>query len=161
MFRRHPLLSVVTVLYLGVVGLLTLNPWMNTDESSWLWSGFRMLRGWEPTAWVTFNGVEFVANIIMFLPVGAFFLLLLGRRAWWAAVLFGILGSCWIELAQYLWLPTRTSDGRDVISNGIGIVVGVVLTEIVTWPAARRVAASTRSHGSPRLVVQSGSTEIP
>lgn len=142
MFRQHPLVSVVTLAYLAVVGWLTLTPTINTPQASWLWWIYRDIERWGPTSWVTFLGVEFIANILMFVPVGVFFVLLLGRSRWWAAIIFGVIGSCWIELAQYLWLPERTADARDVLSNGIGIVIGVLVAELVTWPALRRRASA-------------------
>lgn len=144
MFRRHPILTAVTLGYLGVVCWLTLTPSMNADQSSWLWALYRMVRDYEPTQWVTFDGVEFVVNVLLFVPLGMLFLLVLGRRRWWAAILFGILGSCWIELAQYLWLPDRTADVRDVVSNGIGIVIGVVIAAVVSDPESPNAKARAR-----------------
>lgn len=139
MFRQHPVLSVITLGYLGVVCWLTLNPSINTEESSWLWWLYRSLTGFEPTSWMTFNGIEFVINVLMFIPVGIFFVLLLGRRMWPLAIVFGIIGSCWIELAQYLWMPDRTADVRDVVSNSVGIVLGVMLALAITAFGPRRV----------------------
>src|SRR3712207_3962149 len=91
MFRRHPLLSVVTFVYLGIVGWLTLGPQPLDDEANGLL--FRLLEYLDrrpSTAWVSYNGLEFTANILMFIPVGLFFLLLLGRRSWFSAVLAGV-----------------------------------------------------------------------
>ena len=42
-----------------------------------------------------------------------------------------------IETAQ-IWIPGRVSDIRDVISNTIGAVVGVLLGLVITAPRARR-----------------------
>jgi glycopeptide antibiotics resistance protein len=152
MFRQHPLLSVATLAYLGVVGWLTLSPSVNSPEASWLWWLYTTIERWGPTSWVTFLGVEFVANILMFLPVGVFFVLLLGRSRWWAAIIFGVIGSCWIELAQYLWLPDRTADVRDVLSNGIGVIIGVGVAELLTWPVLHRRRAIIDGRQATRAV---------
>jgi glycopeptide antibiotics resistance protein len=144
-FRQHPVLSVTTTLYLAAVGWLTLNPSINTEESSWLWWMYVTLSGNQPTEWMTFDGIEFFINLVMFMPVGVFFVLLLGRRRWPLAVVFGVLGSCWIELAQYLWLPDRTADFRDVVSNGMGIILGVGLGLLLTSGSARRAKPATKS----------------
>lgn len=149
MFRQHPVLSIATTAYLAAVCWLTLNPSINTEESSWLWSTYRALHDYGPTHWVTFDGIEFAVNLVLFIPVGIFFVLLLGRKRWFWAILFGLVGACWIELAQFLWLPERIADVRDVVSNGIGIVVGVLLALLLTarssravHPRAERVAAT-------------------
>ncbi|MFC0682197.1 VanZ family protein [Lysobacter korlensis] len=139
MFRRHPLLSVVTFVYLGIVGWLTLGPQPLDDEANGLL--FRVLEYLDrnpSTAWVSYNGLEFTANIAMFVPVGLFFLLLLGRSSWFVAVLAGVGLTFAIETAQ-LFLPERVSDPRDLASNSIGALVGVVAALIVTTPKARRL----------------------
>jgi glycopeptide antibiotics resistance protein len=143
MFRRHPLLSVVTFVYLGIVGWLTLGPQPLDDEANGLL--FRLLDFLERhprTAWVSYNGLEFTANIAMFVPVGLFFLLLLGRSSWFSAVLAGVGLTFAIETAQ-LFLPERVSDPRDLASNSIGALIGVIAALIVTTPKARRLKRET------------------
>ncbi len=139
MFRRHPLLSVVTFVYLGIVGWLTLGPQPLDDEANGLL--FRVLAyldRFPSTAWVNYNLVEFTANIAMFVPVGLFFLLLLGRSYWFVAVLAGVGLTVAIETAQ-LFLPERVSDPRDLASNSIGALIGVITALILTTPKARRL----------------------
>jgi glycopeptide antibiotics resistance protein len=79
----------------------------------------------------------------MFVPVGLFFLLLLGRRRWWLAILLGVVLTCGIEFAQ-LFIPTRVSDPRDILANSMGALIGVVAALVVTWPAATRAARRRR-----------------
>ena len=141
MFRQHPLLTVVTLLYLGVVGLLTLGP-QPFDESSdsIVWALLRFFARHRQTAWIDYWTLQFGANVLMFIPVGLFFLLLLGRRRWWVAVLIGVLLTCAIEFTQR-FLPDRVSDWRDILANSVGAFVGVILALILTWrPRAGRVA---------------------
>ena len=48
-----------------------------------------------------------------------------------------------IETAQ-IWIPGRVSDIRDVISNTLGAVVGVLLGLAITAPRARRDREAAR-----------------
>jgi glycopeptide antibiotics resistance protein len=137
---RHPFLSVCTLAYLGFVAWMTLTPAPYDQRAAGLiWRGLNFFSRHQSTEWITFGVVEFLANIAMFVPVGVFLVLLFGRRQWWIAILFGILLSCAIEIAQLLWLPTRFPDVRDVISNGSGTIIGVMIAELITWPKAYRM----------------------
>jgi glycopeptide antibiotics resistance protein len=144
MFRHHPVLSVVTFLYLGVVGFITLGPQPlddGTDSLVWRLLGF--FGRFSALDWITYATLEFWANVAMFVPVGLFFLLLLGRGRWWLAIVLGVLLTCAIEFTQ-MFLPTRVSDPRDILSNSVGAFVGVMVALIVTWPAAVRRARERR-----------------
>ena len=142
MFRQHPLLTTVTVVYLGAVVWITLGPQPVAQEGVF----FRVL-GWLQAygwlTWVTYTGVEFTANVLMFLPIGLFFLLLLGRRRWWLAAIVGATLSATIEFVQ-LFLPERVSDPRDLAANSAGAVLGVIIGLIATWPAAIRRREAVR-----------------
>ena len=155
MFRRHPVLSVITLLYLGVVAWITLGPQPEVaDKNSIVMQILRILWEHPATDWVTYNGVEFSANIAMFLPIGLFFLLLFGRKRWWLAVVIPFLMTVSIETAQF-WIPGRVSDIRDVISNTTGAIVGVLLGLAITAPAARRerAAAARRAATTARTTI--------
>jgi glycopeptide antibiotics resistance protein len=144
MFRQHPLLSAVTFAYLGVVGWLTLGPQPDVNVGDGLfWQLLAFFQRHESTAWIDYATLEFSANVAMFAPIGLFLLLLLGRRRWWAAILFGVLLTAGIEFVQQ-FLPGRVSDPRDVAANSVGAAVGVVVALVVTWPAAVRRARETR-----------------
>ncbi|CAN5397143.1 hypothetical protein BH09ACT4_BH09ACT4_22760 [soil metagenome] len=144
MFRHHPVLTVVTFLYLGVVGFITIGPQPlddGTDSLVWRLLGF--FARFHGTQWITYATLEFWANVAMFVPVGLFFLLLLGRGRWWLAILLGVLLTCAIEFSQ-LFIPSRVSDPRDILANSVGALVGVMAALIVTWPAAIRRARERR-----------------
>ena len=81
---------------------------------------------------------EFVANVLLFLPFGMFFVLLFGRGRWWLAILLGVAMTVGIEFAQQ-FIPNRVSDPRDILSNSIGTVVGTVLALLLTASKARRL----------------------
>jgi glycopeptide antibiotics resistance protein len=132
MFRRHPVLSTLTLLYLLVVAWVTLGPEPYDEQSSGvLWQFLDFFARHDATDWITFSRVEFTANVLMFVPLGLFLVLLFGRRQWWLAVLLGSAISVAIELSQGAFLPTRVSDLGDVIANSSGALIGVVVGTIV------------------------------
>src|SRR4051812_9408783 len=100
MFLRHPILSLATLAYLGVVGWLTLSPQAPSGTNNFLWRLAHFFESHASTEWITFNLLEFVANIALFVPFGVFFVLLLGRRRWWLAILFGVATTVIIEFSQ-------------------------------------------------------------
>lgn len=142
MLRRHPILVLLTVGYLVVIGLMTLGPQPVTATSSRIL--FRLLRFFgdhSSTHWITYDRVEFSANIVMFVPVGVLFLLILGRRRWWLATLIGVALTVTIELSQR-GIAGRVSDPRDILANSVGAFIGVLIALLATIP--RRVGTPTR-----------------
>jgi glycopeptide antibiotics resistance protein len=81
--------------------------------------------------WVRYSLVEFLANIVLFVPVGLFVMIMTGVRGWWLAVLVGFAASCTIELGQLIFLPDRVATLSDVIANTLGAAVGAVLGLLV------------------------------
>src|SRR5688572_24948440 len=119
MFLRHPVLSLVTFVYLAVVGWLTLSPQNEERQDGLLWRIALFFDRHASTEWITFNVLEFAANVAMFAPIGMFFLLLLGRRQWWLAIGIGVALTIGIEFAQQ-FIPSRVSDPRDIAANSTG-----------------------------------------
>ncbi|MBG6107757.1 VanZ family protein [Frigoribacterium sp. CG_9.8] len=139
MFRRHPLLTLVTVGYLTAVGWITLGPQpINTGTGYWLWRALRFFSNYESTRWLTYDRVEFLSNVAMFLPIGVFFVLLFGRRLWFISIISGVLLTCAIELAQR-FMPGRVSDVRDIVANSVGTVAGVLIALVLTRAKARQL----------------------
>ena len=138
MFRRHPVLSVVTLAYLALVGVLTLSPVPTDGRDSIIWRIVEIFDWFPVTRWLDFATVEFLANVAMFMPLGLFFVLLLGRRRWWLAIMFGVALTIAIEFVQ-LALPSRVSDPRDLVANALGTTLGVLVALVVTAAKARRL----------------------
>lgn len=138
MFLRHPLLSLATFAYLAVVGWLTLTPGSGREQEGWLWELALFFDRHAATEWITFNLLEFVANVLMFVPFGLFFVLLLGRRRWWLAILLGVALTCGIEFAQQ-YIPNRVADPRDLGSNSLGAAIGTGLALLLTASKERRL----------------------
>ncbi|MCU1523114.1 MAG: VanZ family protein [Microbacteriaceae bacterium] len=139
MFRRHPLLSLITLGYLAFVGWITLGPQpVDGSHGSWLWRLLRFFAGHELTSWLTYSRVEFLANVAMFVPIGVFFLLLFGRRLWFVGILAGVALTLVIEGVQ-LFLPARVSDVRDLVANSLGATIGVLVALVLTASKARQL----------------------
>lgn len=144
MFLRHPILTIATIAYLGVVAWLTLGPQPFDDSSDGLiWKALDLIARVPFLHGVTYAGVEFTGNVLMFLPVGMFFLLLLGRRRWWLAVLIGVAMTITIESVQIV-IPGRVSDLRDVVANSVGALIGVLLGLALTAQKARQLRERDR-----------------
>jgi glycopeptide antibiotics resistance protein len=139
MFLRHPFLSLATLGYLGVVGMITLGPKPYGDRTEGLvWKLLELFERHSSTRWIDYNTLEFGMNVLMFVPIGLFFLLLFGRRLWWLSVLFGVALTLGIEFAQ-MYMPTRVSDVRDILANSGGAFAGVIVGLVLTYAKARRI----------------------
>ena len=133
MRARRYILTGIAAVYFGALVGLTFVPGSTADRGLWVW--------------------PFVA----FIPVGILLVLLLGRRRWWAAIAFAVLGSAWIEAAQTVWMPVGYASVADIAWAGSGAVAGAVVAFALTSPKLR----SMRVHESPRIVAQAGRREIP
>lgn len=102
------------------------------------------------------NGQLWCWQALAFVPVGALLLLLIGRRRWWVALGFGVLGAAWLEAAQSVWMPAGYASALDVVLDSTGVLVGVLVALFATVPRAR----SMRTHEPHRIVAQAGSREI-
>ncbi|KQR23604.1 VanZ family protein [Microbacterium sp. Leaf151] len=103
---------------------MTLRPTLvDPQVESVIWRLVRVLQSVPGLGWVTYDGVEFTANVAMFVPLGA--LILVWRGRWWHGILGGLVLSAGIETWQLLFLPTRVADVRDLVANTLGAAIGV------------------------------------
>ncbi|WP_243227382.1 VanZ family protein [Microbacterium sp. CIAB417] len=123
--RRMLLLAVATAAYLVVLARLTLVP----DDAAGTGG---ILRAWAEafaaaplTRWITFDLLEFTANVALFVPAGVLGALWLGGR-WWLAVPIGLAISAAIETTQHLAIAGRVADVRDLVSNTAGTALGAL-----------------------------------
>jgi hypothetical protein len=84
------------------------------------------------------DDAEGLANVLLFVPLGAAGALLLRRHAAWVVIALGAL-SLAIEVLQAR-LPGRTPSYRDVVANSVGALAGalVVLLLGALWSLLRR-----------------------
>ena len=85
----------------------------------------------------TLNESEALANVLLFVPLGAAGALVLRRHTGWVVVGLGAL-SLAIEVLQST-LPGRTPSYRDVVLNSAGALVGVVA--VLVLRGLRRVGS--------------------
>lgn len=135
--RGRAVAAVAALAYLGVIAALTLGPGPSSPGPAGpLWTMFTALRTLPGTGWVSFDRFEFSANIAMFAPLGLLLTLWWGRRRGWYGVLAGLAVSVTIEVAQR-GIPGRVSDPRDIASNTLGALLGVV-AGLVAWRLQER-----------------------
>lgn len=84
--------------------------------------------------------IEFVANILMFAPLG-FLLTLLFRHPWYG-VLLALTLSAGAELVQ-LVIPSRQASLRDILANVLGAAIGAALAWLIVLRREHRVARRT------------------
>lgn len=156
MFHRHPVLSLLTGGYLAVVAWLTLTPQAYAADRIAII--YRVLDAFHRRGYllsIDDSRMEFGANIALFVPVGMFLLLLFGTRLWWLALAASFAMTAAIETAQR-FIPGRVSDERDLVANGTGAVIGVLLALILTAPAALRRRRRRRAETSRDARVVAG-----
>ncbi|CAN5251650.1 hypothetical protein BH11ACT4_BH11ACT4_20900 [soil metagenome] len=133
MRRRQYILSGVSALYFGALVGMAFVPGSALNRSFWCW------------------------QLLAFLPVGTLLLLTMGRRRWWVAIGFGMLGAAWLEAAQSVWMPAGYADALDVVWGSAGVMAGVLLAHVASAPRRSQL----RSHEPHRIVPQAGNREIP
>jgi glycopeptide antibiotics resistance protein len=152
MLHRHPLLSLVTLAYLGFVAWITLTPADIAPTSSDLVKRvLNRLQGYDDLAWLTYERAEFLANVALFVPVGLFLLLLVGTRFWWVAAGLAFVLTSAIETAQRT-IPGRVPDERDLFANTVGALIGIAVCVALTLPATLRRQRRRRAASVPGAV---------
>ncbi|MBM6620406.1 VanZ family protein [Micrococcaceae bacterium RIT802] len=84
------------------------------------------LHGHGVPGWFDYGAVEWLANVAMFVPWGAFGAVIVAPRRWWMVAAAALLASAAIETAQLVLISARFASGADVAANTLGAVVGVL-----------------------------------
>lgn len=122
---------VVLVPYLVALALIV---WLPGDDAETVTgivaTAARTLEAWGIPFEVGYPMLEFMANVALFVPIGA-----LVSAAWpalqaWRVVAAGTATSILIEVVQ-IGLPTRYPTVSDAIANTLGAAVGVVTVALV------------------------------
>ena len=75
-------------------------------------------------------------NVALFVPFGVLLPLVWTHLRLRRALLIAIVLSCGIELLQYLsraWGSYRSADVNDVVLNGVGACLGLVIVSLLRW----------------------------
>lgn len=145
---RKLLLLAVTAAYAWVIWRMTLTPEVFTAaQGSLVEHAIRWAQRITGSGWLTYDRTEFLANIAMFVPVGMLAALWLPRRWWLLGAVVAVGLSVGIEQYQGAFLPNRVSDPRDVLSNGLGGLLGATLVGLFRslLPAPRRRRLRSRT----------------
>jgi VanZ family protein len=106
-----------------------------------LLKALRKLHRWGIPDWVDYGFVESASNVLLFVPLGALVVWIMGRRYWWVGAAAGILLSSLSELAQFFFLPARYPTLADVAANTLGATLGALLALLAM---ARRKSGRSR-----------------
>lgn len=93
---------------------------------------------------VTYRRIEFVSNVLMFVPIGVLGVLAFDRVPWWLIPAGCLVLSVLVELAQLVFLSARLGSIVDVAANLAGALLGATLARLVKRPGVSRPLASPR-----------------
>ncbi len=80
--------------------------------------------------WLLPEHVGYLLNVLLFVPFGAL-VVLIARWPWWEATLVATAVSAAIEVVQYLPVLDREATFADVLSNGLGALIGAVAAALI------------------------------
>jgi cyanate permease len=128
MIRRHPALCVVAAIYFVGLALLCLTPNSVVARTG---GGIRRI-----VPWASASAAEVVVSLALFIPVGVLLVLITGRRRWVTVIVVGVLASCWLRLAEMVWMPKEHIGVGSVMPHMAGTALGVAIA--LTLLAMRR-----------------------
>jgi len=111
---------------------------LETDECKYkllpFWSYLALIRGEGVNIWRCIY-----LNVLFFIPLGALLWLAFKNRKWWKTLLFSIVLSLCVEIAQ-LVLKRGLCEFDDVFHNALGGMIGFFVCGLVTkvWLRLRR-----------------------
>ncbi len=96
---------------------------------------------------LTYERIEFSANILLFVPLGVLLMLILRRR--YLILPIALVVTVGIESAQALLLDRRTPSMTDIIANTTGACIGMLIIAVVETVRARSVPAVAATPPAP------------
>jgi VanZ family protein len=134
--RRHSLLRRgalwIALLYLVALTLIAFWPTpVDRDLQGAIGAFVTWLHGHGVPDRFGYSTIESSANVVLFVPVGLFVVILAGARRWWLGPMVGALVSALIEFGQLIFLPARFATLNDVAANTLGAILGTVLAVVV------------------------------
>jgi glycopeptide antibiotics resistance protein len=98
-------------------------------------------------SWIQYNQLETLANVALYIPLGAFLVLLLPRVPVILLCLTPLVVSGIAEGLQRWFLPERYSTLDDVLHNALGGFIGVVISASIRQLLRLRAKARSTSQG--------------
>ena len=132
--------AAVGILLFTGLAMLTLTPPHIEDRMPNLLD--RVVEALHQLGWnrLGFTEIEVLANVLVFVPIGALAFVLLPRQIWMLSLLTGPAMSVLIEGIQRVALPHRAATVNDVVANSIGATAGVALAIACTLLFAPRTS---------------------
>ena len=78
-----------------------------------------------------------VGNVLFFLPLGFFFLILWPKKKWYHGLLVGACISLFIEITQFIF-NLGTADIDDLLLNVLGMMLGFLIKKLLDWIRLKR-----------------------
>lgn len=119
------------------VPLLLVSLWPDrVDDASFISAVLDVLHRGGLPAWVNYSTVERLANMALYIPVGAALAFAWGPRRWWAALGVAVAISVVFESLQNL-LASRYPSWIDIVMNSLGALAGTALVMVFNERRAR------------------------
>lgn len=113
MLRRHPVVTLVGVVYFGGLCFISLGPRAQMD-------------------------LTLLGQVVLFVPAGVILMVLFTRKHWFAAFTVGVLAVVWLELACIVWRPDAPIRSFDLAAGVAGVIVGLLAGALVERLRGRR-----------------------
>jgi hypothetical protein len=123
--------------YAVFLAFVFLNPSADVPSSSVSWLAEAGARVGLPGPLVVPSRVEFIANVLILMPVSFLGSVLLPRLDWRDWTAYGFVLSGTVELVQAVLLPARSATFADVVANTAGALVGAVAFTLAVRVAER------------------------
>jgi len=78
--------------------------------------------------WLQYNQLEALANVLLYLPLGVFLVVLFPKLRLRWTMMIPVVVSILAEVIQRFYLPSRYSTLDDVYHNALGGVIGVIIS---------------------------------
>lgn len=137
--RRHAVASLALVAAAGIVSFLVLAP-TPALPGSVVHQTARLLVHVGFSWPVATSVADTSLNVALFIPASFAAAASWRRVRWWQWVAVGYLVSAAAEATQWLFLPERTAQFRDVVSNTTGAAIGAGAWVLMTRAAQRQRA---------------------
>lgn len=98
----------------GLLAAITYQVLVFTRTVSWL-------------SWLQYDQLEQLANVLLYVPLGIFLVILWPKAKLWLICLIPLAVSGLAEISQRLFLPDRYATLNDVFFNTLGGVLGVFI----------------------------------
>ena len=95
-------------------------------------------------SWLTYDRIEFAANIALFVPFGVLLMLILNHR--YLVLPIALVATVGIETVQSFMGGRRTPSFTDVVANTAGACVGMLIVALVQWLRGRRAERDALTH---------------